>query len=121
MPEVILDSYKAEARRCCPRCKTTMYRSDSTGQYSCRNFDCPPGTEAKYKASWKLREQLTPLLKRQPVTSRDYTLTVEEINTILNDKCADIDHGERLLAIARRIGHLNPFGLHTEKEVRCPK
>ena len=67
----------------CPRCNTEMY-CNSRGDYECRAFDCPPGSERKRKEDMDLgNELLAKLGKRAPAefaTASDLAYVVGWLN-----------------------------------------
>lgn len=84
--------------RLCSVCNKPMYE-DSYGGHQCRNFDCPPGNKAAHERSWKLKDELQPLLLKQSAS----LFTVEEISKIIHAD-AGKDCGPKLLELAKRCG-----------------
>jgi hypothetical protein len=83
----------------CSICHVEMYRSDSNGQYYCRNFDCPPGNSEAHKKSWELTEYWRPRLLRQSAS----LFTVAEVALIIKPGY-DKGSGLMLSRLAERIG-----------------
>jgi len=81
----------------CSRCHTTMYLSQTSGMYGCRNFDCPPGREARHQTSWKLKELLLPLFMN--IKSGEFT--VEELHLIQHPDSGEY-YGYELLKLAKK-------------------
>lgn len=82
----------------CTLCGKSMY-CNSRGDFECRNFDCPPGTEALHWKSWKLKDKYRPLLLELPASR----FTVLELGNILNAGSGD-KIGFYLEELAKREG-----------------
>ena len=83
----------------CSICNHEYYWSANAGCYTCRNFDCPPGTEKRHQDSWDLVERLQGVLLQQKAAD----LTVAEIALIIQGGAGESE-GPRMRAIAERLG-----------------
>lgn len=85
----------------CCRCHTPMYHA-SNGMYECRNFDCPLGTEKKYKASLKLGESLLRELSRLPPSRFASVMDLALVVDLCNES-VPLPNGKDLQAIKDRL------------------